>query len=127
MTTVTSVREDAVSFDLTICDDMPEVFADGFSQMMLGSPLTKLTLHTVTMPVSEGNAIEQRKGILRLVISTPVLLEMCRNVLANAQGAMHIIAQTGYQMDSQIQKLMEGVSIVQANGESSHESSPNAS
>lgn len=111
MTTITQVREDAMQFDLVINDEMPEMFTDGISQALMGVPITKLTFHSVTKAFGSDNAVEQRTGVLRLVIPTPVLLEMCRNILLGAQTSLDAFADAGKQIDLRVRTLMSGVSI----------------
>ena len=108
---VTKVREGNAIFDITITDNLPEVFTDGVSNMVMGNPISKLLFHTVTAPVGGGNEIEQRKAILRLAIPTPVLLEMCRNILFAAQSNIESYSVAGKQLDENLKIIMSGVSI----------------
>lgn len=117
MTTITQVREDAVKFDLLVSEQMPEVFTDGISQMLMGVPVSKLTFHSVTNPADPSSGIEQRTGVLRLIIPTPVLLEMCRNILSGAHSSLDAFSDAGKQIDTRVRTIMNGVSITKLAGE----------
>ena len=112
MTTITQVRDGAAQFDLVINDQMPELFTDGVSQLLMGSPISKLTFHSVTNPAGPGDVFEQRTGVLRLIIPTPVLLEMCRNILLGAQSSLDLFGDAGKQIDARVRTLMSGVNIM---------------
>lgn len=117
MTTITQVREDAVKFDLLVGEQMPEVFTDGISQMLMGVPVSKLTFHSITNPADPSSGIEQRTGVLRLIIPTPVLLEMCRNILSGAHSSLDAFSDAGKQIDTRVRAIMNGVSITKLAGE----------
>lgn len=114
MDKITQVREAHAKFDVTVSDSMPEIFTDGVSNMVMGNPVSKLTFHSVTVPVHGSNDVEQRKGVVRLVIPTPVLLEMCRNVLFAAQSSIDSYSEGGKQLDAKLKSIMSGVSIPSA-------------
>lgn len=105
------VREDKNKFDLLINDNIPEVFSDGLSQLLMGYPVSKLIFHSVTAPALD-NGIEQRQGVIRLAIPTPVLLELCRNILSSALSSIDELSEGGKQIDTQVKKILDGVSIV---------------
>jgi hypothetical protein len=116
MTTITQVRAEDSKFDLFINDDMPEMFTDGISNMLMGNTISKLTFHSVTNPAhQDSNDIEQRKGVLLLTIPTPVLLELCRNILATAQTSIDAFGDAGIKTDAQIRRIMDGVNIEKPN------------
>lgn len=111
MDDITQVREGDIKFDLTVTDSMPEMFTDGVSNMVMGNPVSKLTFHSVTVPIHGSNKVEQRKGVLRLVIPTPVLLEMCRNILFAAQSNPEGFSEGGKQLDAKVKSVLSGLSI----------------
>lgn len=111
MTTTVQIRDDNTKFDLVISDNMPEIFTDGVAQLLMGYPISKLTFHSVVTSPDSSSQIEQRKGILSLAMSTPVLLELCRNVLIAAQSSLDELSEGGTKIDSQIRKIMEGVAF----------------
>jgi hypothetical protein len=111
MASITQVREGNAKFDLIINDNMPEVFTDGFSQLLMGTPISKLTFHSVMAPPNADSGVEQRQGVLRLAIATPVLLELCKNILFAAQENIEVLSESGNQIDIQIKKIMEDVNI----------------
>lgn len=111
MDKITQVREEKIKFDLTVGDSIPEIFTDGVSHLVIGNPISKLIFHSVTEPVQSPNEIEQRQGVLRLVIPTPVLLEMCRNILFAAQSNIEAYSDGGKQLDAKFREIMNGVDI----------------
>jgi hypothetical protein len=117
MTTIISIREESAKYDLHITDDMPEMFTDGISNMMMGNTISKLTLHSVTTPAHQkNNGIEVRKGVLLLTIPTPILLEICRNILITAQSSIDAFSDAGKITDTQVRKIMNGVNIEKPTG-----------
>jgi hypothetical protein len=108
---VHQIRTESATFDLVESGDMPEIFADGVSRMIMGAGITKLVFHTVTDPSHPENQIEQRKAVTRITIPTAVLLEICKNVLHSAQSSMQLLSENGKQLDDQIKKIMNGVNI----------------
>lgn len=112
MTTITQVRAEDTKFDLVINDNMPEMFTDGISNMLMGNTISKLTFHSVTNPAhQDSDNIEQRKGVLLLTVPTPVLLELCRNILATAQSSIDAFSDAGTKTDTQVRNIMKGVNI----------------
>ena len=112
MTTITQVRKEEAKFDLHINDDMPEMFTDGISKVLMGNTISKLTFHSITNPAHQNSdEIEVRKGVLLLTIPTPVLLEMCRNILTSAQSSIDAFSEAGKKTDAQVRKIMDGVNI----------------
>lgn len=111
MTTTLQVRDENAKFDLVITDNTPELFTDGISQLLMGFPISKLTFHSVVTPSESPEQIEQRKAVLSLAISTPVLLELCRNILFAAQSSLDQLSEGGTRIDAQIRKIMDGVAI----------------
>lgn len=108
---VTQFREGNINFDLTVTNDLPELFTDGLSNLVMGNPVSKLTLHSVVAPLINDANVEQRKAILLLTIPTPVLLEMCRNILFAAQTNIVSLSKAGSLIDTQVEAIMSGVSI----------------
>lgn len=111
MTTTVQIRDENAKFDLVISENMPEIFTDGLSQLLMGFPISKLTFHSVVTAPDSTDQIEQRKAVLSLAMSTPVLLELCRNVLIAAQSSLDELTESGTKVDTQIRKIMEGVAI----------------
>lgn len=108
---VTQFREGNLKFDLTVTNDLPEIFTDGLSNLVMGNPVSKLTLHSVVAPLINDANVEQRKAILLLTIPTPVLLEMCRNILFAAQTNIATLSKSGSLIDTQVEAIMSGVNI----------------
>lgn len=111
MSTSRVIRDTNAKFEATIPDCMPEIFSDGVSQLLLGTPNSKLTFHTLITPANHENEFEQRQGVLRLTIPTPVLLELCRNILVAAQGSVSLFSEGGKTVDTEVKKILNGVSI----------------
>lgn len=111
MTTTTTIRTNDGEFNLTMSDNMPEIFADGISHILMGNPMSKLTFHSVTNFSFDDDASETRVGVLRLTIPTPSLLELCRNILLTAQSSLEHLSSNGEKIDIQIKNLIEGIDI----------------
>ncbi len=111
MTTTVQIRDENTKFDLIISESVPEIFTDGLSQLLMGFPISKLTFHSVVTSPDSTDQIEQRKAVLSLAMSTPVLLELCRNILIAAQSSLEELTESGTKTDTQIRKIMEGVVI----------------
>ena len=112
MTTTTKNHNNETSFDLAINDNMPEIFTDGVSRAMMGGSLSKLTFHSVTDGAdTANNKAEQRKGTLLLTIPTPVLLEMCVNILSTAQASIDVMSNSGKKVDNKVKNTMERINI----------------
>jgi len=112
MTTINQVRRKEANFDLHINDNMPEMFTDGISNVLMGNTISKLTFHSITNPAPQNSdEVEVRKGVLLLTIPTPVLLEMCRNILTSAQSSIDAFSDVGKKTDAQVRKIMAGVNI----------------
>lgn len=111
---VIKIHDDETNTDLEISEDMPELYSDGISNLIMGSSVSKVTFHSVKAwgPVLDG--IEQRKGVLQLTMPTSVLLEMCRNILLSAQSSVKNFSEAGKLTDAKIRNIMEGVSIVKS-------------
>ncbi len=108
MARVTQVREPNLEFDLTTPDNLPEIFADGTSQAMVGLPVSKVVFHSL-QPGDGG--VEQRKAVMQLVIGTPALVEFCRNVLSVTQQNEQQIVGATEAFNNQIKTLLDGVVI----------------
>lgn len=109
---VQQVRNSSVQYDLTVDSSMPEVFSDGVSQMLMGAGVSKLVFHSVSKPVFPGEEnVEQRNGVLRLIIPTGALLEFCKQVIATAQTNVDALSEAGKQIDLQIRSVIGSVEI----------------
>jgi hypothetical protein len=108
MSHTVEIRSDEASFDLTIPDDLREVYIDGASTVALGYPLSKLLLHSIAPPVDAGKPgqVEDREAILRLVVPTGVLVELAINILKAASGHKAQIAAAATTADAQFATLI---------------------
>ncbi len=70
-------------YDLTLPDQVNEVFIDGITQMNIGIPITKLVCHTVTSPAIKPGDVEQRQANLTLTIPTLALYQFLHGLLGN--------------------------------------------
>lgn len=111
MSNRTAISDPNGKFETVIPESMPEIFADGMSQFLLGVPISKIIFHTLITPATKDEEIEKRQGVLRLAIPTPILLEICRNVLVAARDHIDAIGEAGSMADSQVRKMMDGISI----------------
>lgn len=73
-------------FDLYESGVLPDIFADGVTQVMFGGVMARLLLHRVEGTYVEGGTtIEQRRPVISLAIPTTALLQMCVSVLQQTQ------------------------------------------
>lgn len=70
-------------FDLTISDGTPILYADGFSQLNLGWPNSRLVFHNVESPATAETS-EARTCPFQLTLPTAVLLQLCATVMGIA-------------------------------------------
>ena len=68
------------NFVLSNRDTAPEIYADGFTHMLVGYPMTKLVLHSLVDPLDGGK--EQRSAVATITMSTVSLLEMAHAILS---------------------------------------------
>ena len=104
------IRTDTINCDLEISDTMPEIFADGISQIMATTNHTKLIFHSVTNGQSDRK-FENRKGVVRLTIPTNALIEMCYQILLNTKPSFEILDDVRKQENAQIKKVLDSVDI----------------
>jgi hypothetical protein len=91
MVTTVNVREQAVSFDLIVPDDLPVLSVDGVSQALLGFPTSRLVFHVITATATP-TSVEQRKAVASLHINTLALAQVCQQTYkALAQGREHVL------------------------------------
>ncbi len=79
-------RTDHGSFECLIPDQLPELFADGISQIHLGMPVSRILFHAVIPPQESGEKVEQRIAKLSLVIPTNSLLDLVVNIATNTSS-----------------------------------------
>lgn len=65
-------------------NEMPEIFCDGMSQLLLGVNVSKVTFHTVTNTNREESS-ETKKAVLTLIMTTPALVSTCKRILEAAK------------------------------------------
>ena len=100
------------SYDLSVNNDMTEIFTYGVSKAMMGGTLSKLTFHSVTDvedPINDK--AEQRRDVLLLSIPTPALLEMCVNILSTAQVSVDAMSNSGKKADNKIKNILKNINI----------------
>jgi hypothetical protein len=102
------IRSEEASFNLTIPDELREIYIDGASTVALGYPLSKLLLHSIVPPADVGkpDQVEERKAILRLVVPTGVLVELAINILKAASGHKAPLAAAATTADAQFAMLI---------------------
>ncbi|WP_124472240.1 hypothetical protein [Burkholderia contaminans] len=66
-------------FSCVVPDNLPEVYADGVSEIQIGMPVSRIIFHSVTNP-SIHNKSEERTAKLSLVIPTAQLMELVANI-----------------------------------------------
>ncbi|ANC46296.1 hypothetical protein [Pandoraea pnomenusa] len=105
------------SFECVVPDQLPELYADGVSQIAVGMPITRILFHTVVPSQQAGEKIEQRVAKLSVVIPTAALMELIANIASNTSTEVvkstntaisAFTAQTVTQMN-RLAALTEGV------------------
>lgn len=109
-TTIESRSQESMS-DCVVPDALPEVFSDGFSQLLVGPAISKVLLHSVTIPATGSGDIEQRQAVMRLTMPTAQLIEMCRKVLANVCINQGTFADMAKNLQMHIDAALQGVSV----------------
>jgi hypothetical protein len=94
------ITENGANFNLTFPEAVNELFADGFSQLLLGWPVSKVVFHTVRQTPVVGEP-ENRSVSHVLAVPTPVLLQL-------AQQVMGSLAQNRAVMEQGIRKVDDG-------------------
>lgn len=108
---------EASGFTCLVPDQLPEIFADGVSEIQVGMPVSRLLLHAVQTPAN-GDEIEHRIARLSVVIPTASLLELIANIAGNTSAEVVAgtnIAATGFvgQVQTQINRLREMTEAVE--------------
>lgn len=65
----------------------PEIYADGFSQLLIGFPTTKIIFHSLVEPKTNVNAKEERRVVATLSISTLDAIQLATTILAGFKNA----------------------------------------
>jgi hypothetical protein len=98
--------------NLHVGDNLQNIYADGVSGVALGFPLTKIIFHTVLAPgVATTTGIEQRRAVAQLSIPTHVLLELCRNLLANSVASRPQMEDAIDTLKGVLGRTLEGINI----------------
>lgn len=77
-----------------------ELYAEGFAQMLIGFPTSKLLLHTVISTPNPDDQKETRRGVAWIVMPTAALVEMAHLIVSS-------IKQAEPQMDAMAQSQIE--------------------
>jgi len=92
-------REPHAAFDLVIPDDLPEVYADDLSHVMMGIPISKVIFHSVSssanIPANGAppRQLEVREAVLQMTMPTLALVNFAKNVLAVASQNDALVKQ----------------------------------
>ncbi|HDR9126251.1 hypothetical protein WJ05_17785 [Burkholderia vietnamiensis] len=87
-----TVNENGANFELYIPDGTSDYFADGFSQLLMGWPTSKVIFHNLTKPASPQDPQEHRECAFKLTVPTAVLLQLAQQVLgAMAQNNQQLL------------------------------------
>jgi hypothetical protein len=96
-------RDEGAKFDVVIPDNLPELYVDGIANVQVGLPVTRLLLHTVTVPIDESNDVEERTAKLSIVIPTHAFFEIVANIASStAHEAVASAQVAGGQYASQV-------------------------
>ena len=82
------IRDNA-NFDLTIPDELKEVYTDGMVQLLVGVPMCKILFYSVSSAgdfapgINHGAApVEHRNAVLQVAIPLNALIELAKSVLS---------------------------------------------
>jgi len=97
---------DTDSFTLSGRVSAPEIYADGFSQLLLGFPTTKIVFHSLVEPHTEANAKEERRVVATLSLSTMDAIQLATTILA---GCKKSEVQLGLGADQYLSRLKAAI------------------
>lgn len=99
----------STGFILGEVENIPEYYVDGITSSFLGSPVSKITFHSVKELTDEGK--EVRNPRVRLVIQTGALVEFCRTILAIGTANTEAL-QSGFEQNkAQLGLLLQGIEV----------------
>lgn len=78
------VNEKKLDSPIVNINEMPEIFCDGMSQLLMGVNVSKVVFHTVTNANGEESS-ETKKAALTLIMTTPALIRTCKRILEAAK------------------------------------------
>lgn len=107
-------RSELGKFDCVVPDNLPELFADGVTQLQLGIPISRIMFHAVTAPTNgaEDEQVEQRVAKLSLAIPTAALFELVANIASGADA--ETVTQTNVAVASYSAAVSQQLSRVAA-------------
>lgn len=87
-------------------DSVGLTYVEGLSQIMIGSPNSRLVLYQkVERRLEEGSQVETHYQNCELVMSTPAMIEMYMNILANCGKAKPELLARTEQWNSRVTDL----------------------
>lgn len=107
---ITQTRAGNVQFDLTTPEDIMELWVEGLSEVGVGNFFSKLVFHTTTAAAS-AEEVEQRMAVLRLVIPTLTLAELCRNVLGLLAGNKGVLTESISKYPEELTRMLSGITL----------------
>lgn len=108
----TKSEAESAKFALTGIDDVHEVFADGTSDLLLGTPLAKLTFHSV---LGRDGDTEKRKAVVRIVIPTVALIEFAAKFVSAIAENREVITKSGEESFAQLKAQLDRIPKTTAN------------
>jgi hypothetical protein len=78
---------DTDAFTLSGRVSAPEIYADGYSQLLLGFPTTKIVFHSLVEPKTEVDSKEERRVVATLSISTLDAILLATTILAGCKSS----------------------------------------
>ncbi len=89
--------------------DMPKIYCDGMSQLLMGYPVSRLTLHDlVERNPDDLNAPEIRHIVGELVMPTAGLIDMARHILAATGQTREVLLKIEGEYSERLHAAIDG-------------------
>lgn len=93
--------------------NMVKIYCDGLSQLMIGYPVSRLTLHDlVERDASNPGTPEVRHLVAELVMPTAGLVEMARHILAGANLNREAMLKIETEYTGRLHAALDAVTLV---------------
>lgn len=124
MSRTINVRQQNVQCDITLPDELPNVYVDDMSQLSLGVPVSRILFHIMdTPPIKEGSegVVEQRKAVLQLTLPTLALVNLAKQVLAHAASGSDVLRDGFFEQGSLLKQAVADVQSIRDSDNSESE------
>ncbi len=102
------------SFNLTMPENMPQIYADDLCHMMLGMPNSRLVFHVTPAIPKQGETApsnHDRLGVLQLTIPTAALFNLAKHILSAAHENEEQIARSHERYGEFCRTALNGISV----------------